>query len=118
MSNGWVGMRSNSEVLLETAELISSRDSLAKKTFKDQYGNFCLLGALREVTGLGMDMYQREDLYHDPNYKQYCKVTKWLERTVLTGGIAEFNDRPTTTKEDAVLLLKRAAEREDCDGES
>lgn len=70
-------------------------------SFTNSEGEVCILGALHRVTER---CFSAEDLVGQYLFAQGL----WSG----VGSIAIYNDAPTTTKEDVILALKRAAEWE------
>lgn len=73
--------------------------------YNDENGNMCLLGAM--------------NWYHKQFAPACGFIVHELRAIGYIDGIADFNDDPSTTEEDVLLLMKRASARlDEMDGAS
>lgn len=104
--------------ILSRAAAYMSEQGFTKGAFRDEDGRLCMMGAIAQAVGglvqdtsitVNAGCYEantvlanviRQECQEAPEKQLYSSTT-----------IADYNDDPRTTKEDAVLMLKRAAER-------
>lgn len=115
-----------SQLLLDAAEVMSER-GLHKRSYVNPVSGreVCLMGALHVAAGWTTVQYggNWRMLATPPSICALDRLQSASERLRYTlldqvgrGNIPWFNDRDETTVEDAVLLLKRAAEQDDSVG--
>ena len=88
------------EILAKAAELLSERGH-CKGELQDPSGRLCMMGAL--LTAAFGAVRFVHTLHVSPNFTAYQTALLRL------GEVTLYNDHPTTTAEDAILTLKRAA---------
>lgn len=93
----------NRETCRRAADYIAEHGWM-QGNFTNSEGEVCILGALHRVTERFGFFWGAEDLVG-----QYLFAQGFWSGV---GSIAIYNDAPTTTKEDVILALKRAAEWE------
>lgn len=97
------------ECLLRAADYIE-KHGWCKNTLIDQEGRACLFGAVYIGANNKFKLGQRAAIAENRLYLCACdRVYNELDKIGAKGKGSEWNDRPSTTKEDVIGVLKRAA---------
>lgn len=110
---------SRSPEVLSQAAAYMSEHGMAKGRFCDNEGRVCMMGAMAAVTNslTADNLIVYTNGYIAPHTIQLAETIlretqndpgQWPSATTI---IANYNDDPCTTQEDAILMLKRAAEQ-------
>lgn len=92
--------------IAEDAALLISEQGLTKHIYHDVNG-YCIRGAVYHIAGIPNETHAR--LFPGQVSPAVPDVFSAVKHLIGGRAISTWNDRPETTKEDVVLILKRAA---------